>query len=90
MSSPGRKNSGSLSRNDAAGRAVSHGAARPESTYRCGMGFEEDAAYDAELRRELRRIREALTGGEGALALVLVDSLIASVGSDLRRRASSF
>lgn len=54
------------------------------------MGFEEDAAYDAELRRELRRIREALTGGEGALALVLVDSLIASVGSDLRRRASSF
>lgn len=53
------------------------------------MGIEEDVAYDAELRRELHSIREAIEDGDHRLALGLVDSLIASVGFDLRRRASS-
>jgi len=53
------------------------------------MGNEDDMAYDAELRRELRRVREAIESGDDGLALVLVDGLTASVGSDLRRRAAS-
>ena len=53
------------------------------------MGIEEDVAYDAEIRRELRSIREAIEAEDDGRALVLLDSLIASVGLDLRRRASS-